>query len=222
VISAAAPRSPDALFRDNRTASSTCGPVPRYRLSMEGYKYVLLLEDHASKFVWSFPLKDRTAPEILVKLKTFLTHDLPTLVIQLDHFHSDGGSELISELVRTFLHAKGTTTSHTPRDTPEMKFLLKRKVRDLKEHVMSMLLDSTLPVSFWWMAWKTACYLQNRMPTVTAYGYMTRSSVSGHSAQPQPIAHLGVQDLRPEAQGGPSEGFRRQGLLGLPCRICRR
>jgi hypothetical protein len=33
VISAAAPRSPDALFRDNQTASSTCGPIPRYRLT---------------------------------------------------------------------------------------------------------------------------------------------------------------------------------------------
>jgi hypothetical protein len=39
--------------------------------------------------------------------------------------------------------------------------------------VMSILLHSTLSVSFWWMAWKTACYLQNRMPTVTVYGYMT-------------------------------------------------
>jgi hypothetical protein len=63
--------------------------------SLESYKYVLLLEDHASKFVWSFPLKNRTAPEILVQLKTFLTHDLPALGIQLEHFHSNGGSELI-------------------------------------------------------------------------------------------------------------------------------
>jgi hypothetical protein len=90
-----------------------------------------------------------------------------------EHFHSDGGSELISELVRTFLYAKGITTSHTPRDTPEMNSLLERKVQDLKERVMSILLYSMLPVSFWWMAWKTACYLQNRMPTVTVYGYMT-------------------------------------------------
>jgi hypothetical protein len=73
--------------------------------SLEGYKYVLL-EDNASKYVWSFPLKDRTAPEILTQLKTFLTHDLPALGITLEHFHSDGRSELISELVRTFLHAK--------------------------------------------------------------------------------------------------------------------
>jgi hypothetical protein len=142
--------------------------------SLEGYNYVLLLEDNASKYVWSLPLKDRTAPETLTQLKSFLTHDLPALGIQLEHFfHSDGGSELISELVCTFLHAKGITTSHTPRDTPEMNSLLKRKVRDLKERVMSMLLHSTFPVSFWWMAWKTACYLQNRMPTVTVYGYMT-------------------------------------------------
>jgi hypothetical protein len=127
--------------------------------SLEGYNYVLLLEDNASKYVWSFPLlKDRTAPEILTQLKTFLTHDLPALGITLEHCHSDGGSELISELMRTFLH------SHTLRGTPEMNSLLERKVRDLKERVMSMLLHSTLPVSFWWMAWTTACYLQNGCP----------------------------------------------------------
>jgi hypothetical protein len=90
--------------------------------SLEGYKYVLLLGDNASKYVWSFPLKDRTAPEILTQLKTFLTHDLPALSITLEHCHSDGGSELISELVRTFLH------SHTLRGTPEMNSLLERRI----------------------------------------------------------------------------------------------
>jgi hypothetical protein len=55
-----------------------------------------------------------------------------------EHFHSDGGSELISG--GTFLHAKGITTSHTPCDTPEMNSLLERKVQDLKERVMSILL----------------------------------------------------------------------------------
>jgi hypothetical protein len=75
--------------------------------SLESYKYVLLLEDHASKFVWSFPLKDRTAPEILVQLKTFLTHDLPALGIQLEHFHSDGGSELIVSWCALFFTPKG-------------------------------------------------------------------------------------------------------------------
>jgi hypothetical protein len=83
---------------------------------------------------------------------TASVYDLPALGIRLKHFHSDGGSELIREPVCTFLHANVITTSHTPRDTPEMNSLLERKVRDLKERVMSMLLHSTLPVSFWWMA----------------------------------------------------------------------
>jgi hypothetical protein len=83
--------------------------------SLEGYKYVLLLEDNASKNVWSFPLKDRTAPEILAQLKTYLTHDLPALGIKLEHFHSDGGSELISELVRFFM--RRASRPPTPRGT---------------------------------------------------------------------------------------------------------
>ena len=38
---------------------------------------------------------------------------------------------------------------------------------------MCMLLRSSLPVAFWWMAVCTACYLLNRFPTKTANGYMT-------------------------------------------------
>ena len=38
---------------------------------------------------------------------------------------------------------------------------------------MCMLLRSSLPVAFWWMAVCTACYFLNRFPTKTANGYMT-------------------------------------------------
>jgi hypothetical protein len=105
--------------------------------------------------------------------KTFLTRDLLPLRIQLRHFHSDGGSELIGEQVRGLLREYGISTSHTPRDTPEMNSLLERKVLEIKQRVTCMLLHSTLPLPFWWMAWKTAIQLQLYTPTTTILGHVT-------------------------------------------------
>jgi hypothetical protein len=108
----------------------------------------------------------------------------------------------VSADVIIMLNTTSLATSHTPCDTPEMNSLLERKVRDLKERVMSMLLHSTLPVSFWWMAWKTACYLQNRMPTVTIHGYMTPfESVRGIPPSLKRLRILGCKAyvLKPKA-----------------------
>ena len=47
--------------------------------------------------------------------------------------HSDGGTELVSDKILTFLHHRVISTSHTPRDTPEMNSTVERRVCDIKE-----------------------------------------------------------------------------------------
>jgi hypothetical protein len=42
--------------------------------SLEGYKYVLLLMDQASKYVWSYPLKTRTGPEVAAAIEKHFSH----------------------------------------------------------------------------------------------------------------------------------------------------
>ena len=77
----------------------------------------------------------------------------PACLLYVRHFHSDGGSELESTSdVLSFLPFSGATTSYSPRDTPEMNSITERWVRSLKEKVICMLLRSSLPVAFWWMA----------------------------------------------------------------------
>jgi hypothetical protein len=141
--------------------------------SREGYKYVLFIIDHASKKSWVFPLKTRESGPILLHLQKFIKEILPSHNIQLRHFHSDGGAELIASDTLAFLHSCGVTTSHSPRDTPQMNSVTERWVRSLKEKVLCMLLRSSLPVAFWWLAVECAVYLLERIPTKTALGYMT-------------------------------------------------
>ena len=141
--------------------------------SREGYRYVLFIVDHASKMCWVFPLKTRESGPILAFLQIFIREILPSHNIPLRHFHSDGGAELIASEVLSFLHSSGATTSHSPRDTPEMNSVTERWVRSLKEKVLCVLLRSSLPVAFWWLAVDCACYILNRIPTKTALGYMS-------------------------------------------------
>ena len=75
--------------------------------------------------------------------------------------------------VEGYLDYLQPTTSHSPRDTPEMNSVTERWVRSLKEKVLCMLLRSSLPVAFWWLAVDCACYILNRIPTKTALGYMS-------------------------------------------------
>ena len=140
--------------------------------SREGYCYVLFLIDHASKMSFVFPLTRRDSGSILAHIKVWVNKTLPSYGIILRHFPSDGGAELVSNDMLSFLHSSGATTSHSPRDTPEMNSITERWVRSLKEMVMCMLLRLFLPVAFWWMAMCTACYSLNRFPTKTANGYM--------------------------------------------------
>ena len=141
--------------------------------SREGYLYVYFVVDHASGWQFGFPMKTMEAKELLPLVTKLVEETLPSLRIVLRHMHSDGGSQLVSEVVLEFFHKHGITTSHSPRDTPEMNSVTERRVRSVKEKTMCLLFRSSLPVAFWWFAFLTALYLLNRLPTTTAEGYLT-------------------------------------------------
>ena len=141
--------------------------------SREGYQYVFFIVDHATKMCWVYPLKTRESKYILAHLSTFVNEVLSSLNIRLRHFHSDGGAELVASDVLTFLNKSGVTILHSPRDTPQMNSITERWVRSLKEKVLCMLLRSSLPVAFWWLAVECAAYLLNRLPTKTVLCYMS-------------------------------------------------
>ena len=119
--------------------------------SRERYRYVLILVDHASKYRWVYPLESRDDGSVLENLMKFLDKDFPAFGVKLQYIHSDGGADLVSDEILTVLHQRGISTSHTPRDTPEMNSTVERRLRDIKERTLSMLLHSGLPVPFWWL-----------------------------------------------------------------------
>ena len=177
--------------------------------SREGYKYVLILVDYASKYVWIYPLVSRDEASVLKCLTTSVQSDFPPFGFKLGHLHSDGGAELVSTKVLAFLHAHEIATSHTPRDTPEMNSIVERKVKDLKQRALCMLLYSTMPVLFWWLSVRASCFILNRVPTPTMAGYLTPYECLRHTAPSLKWLRIWVPGLCTEASSRDEEGLRR-------------
>lgn len=76
-------------------------------------------------------------------------HNISQYGVRLEHFHSIGGAEAVSNRISAFLHGRGIATSHSPWDTQKMKSTVEWGVCDIKERRLSMLLLSTSPVPFW-------------------------------------------------------------------------
>jgi hypothetical protein len=154
--------------------------------SRQGYKYVLVFTDVATKMIWEYPLKERTGEDVLRCVKHWVEEQLVTYPgdHQLLHYHADGGAELIDQKIKNYLLGKfGTRVTWSSTDTPEQNAISERKFRTLGEMTLAMLTDSGLPKSFWWDAYVTACHITRLMPTRTYRGWMspTECVPGGHT-----------------------------------------
>nr|MCH9869559.1 hypothetical protein [Serratia marcescens] len=78
---------------------------------------------------------------------------------------SDRGGEYLLGDFRDYLSSKGIISQLTAPGTPEQNGVPERRNRTLLDMVMSMLIYSTLPTSFWGYALETTNYLLNRVPS---------------------------------------------------------
>ena len=144
--------------------------------SRQGYRYVFLLTDVATKYYWRFPLKNRTGPDILRCIKHWIEVELQQFPgkHRLNHYHVDGGAELLDQTVKSYLLSKfGSKITWSSTDTPELNAVSERKFRTLGEQTLAMLTDSGLPKAHWWDAYDAACDVTLMMPTRTCKGWMS-------------------------------------------------
>ena len=104
--------------------------------SRQGFKYVLVLTDVATKMIWEYPLKTRSCDEVLTCIRNWVECVLVcypgnhTLV----HYHADGGAELIDQRIKSYLLSTfGTTVTWSLTDTPQLNAISERKFRTLGE-----------------------------------------------------------------------------------------
>jgi hypothetical protein len=104
---------PPANYPLSRVHMDLTGPLP----TTDGnkHKYILVVKDYLTKFVWLFPLKDKTAKAVVEPLVTelFCAWGFP------DQLVSDRGTEFMNELMTKVTHMlrvnRISSTSYNPR-----------------------------------------------------------------------------------------------------------
>ena len=81
------------------------------------------------------------------------------------HGRNDASGEQCPGSFSRYLEQSRIFPQYTMPDTPSMNDIVERRNRTLQDMVRSMMAESSLHVSLWGDALKTAIYLLNRVPT---------------------------------------------------------
>jgi hypothetical protein len=135
------------------------GPAPTR--SLDDFSYYLVFVDHFSKYVWLYPLKNKSDVSfIFPKFKSVVEKFFNLPIVSL---YSDNGGEFIK--LKSFLSQNGISHFTTPPHTPELNATAERRHRHIVETGRTLLHHANLPHKFWSFAFTTAAYLINRLPT---------------------------------------------------------
>lgn len=131
--------------------------------SIDGFKYYVIFVDHFSKYIWFYPLKNKSDTKaIFIRFKAlvekFFEKPIKTL-------YSDNGGEY--KALSSFHTINGISHLTSPPHTPEHNGFAERRHRHIVETELFLLSHAHIPNEFWSYAFSTASYLINRMSTPT-------------------------------------------------------
>ncbi|KAG7579009.1 Integrase catalytic core [Arabidopsis thaliana x Arabidopsis arenosa] len=130
-------------------------------LSVDNYKYYLIIIDHFSRYTWLYPLKKKSDVKLVfIAFKALLENKLQQRIGTL---FSDNGGEFLA--LREFLATSGVSHLTSPPHNPEHNGISERKHRHVVESGLTLLSQASIPTTYWTYAFATAVYLINRLIT---------------------------------------------------------
>nr|GEW82720.1 ribonuclease H-like domain-containing protein [Tanacetum cinerariifolium] len=133
---------------------------PTSVMSINHKKYCLVVTDDFSRFCWVFFLA--TKDETSKVLKPFITAIENQINKKVKVIRCDNGTEFKNRNLDEFCGLKGIKKEYINARTPQQNRVVERKNRTLIKAAKTMIIDSSLPITFWAEAVNTACYVLNR------------------------------------------------------------
>ena len=147
-----------------------CGPFDAP--SWSGEKYFITFIDDYSRYCYLYLLHEKS--QSVNVLEVFINEVERQLNRKVKVVRSNRGGEYYGKFNESgqcpgpfakFLESRGICAQYTMPGTPQQNGVAERRNRTLMEMVRSMLNHSTVPLSLWMHALKTAVYLLNRVPS---------------------------------------------------------
>lgn len=140
--------------------SDVWGPAPC--LSIEGFRYYVTFIDDCTRFVWIFPLINKS--DVLSQFVKFCAFVKTHFDSHIKVFQTDGGGEYNSKAFANFLDSQGILHQCTCPYTPQQNGVAERKNRHVVETAITLMSVASLSKSFWFHSVAHSCFLINRMP----------------------------------------------------------
>ncbi|KAJ0941358.1 putative RNA-directed DNA polymerase [Helianthus annuus] len=134
---------------------------------------------------WIYFLKHKY--EVFSKFTIFYTMVQTQFKTNIQILRSDNGGEFINDSMKQFCQTKGIIHQTSCPHTPEQNGTVERKNRILLEMARALLIESSVPKSFWPEALATATYLLNRLPTKALDLKTPIQTLSTFSKLPPPL-----------------------------------
>ena len=142
--------------------SDVWGPTPI--TSINGSKYYVSFIDDFSKYTWFFPLKNKsqvfpTFVHFKSTIENLLNYKIKILII-------DCGGEYTDTDFQKYCSSNGIFHQFSCPHTPQQNGIAERKHRHIVETALTLISQSSLPLSYWPYAFASSIFLINRLPTV--------------------------------------------------------
>ena len=147
-----------------------CGPFDAP--SIGGEKYFITFTDDFSRYGYIYLLHDKS--QSVNALEMYIKEVERQLDKKVKIIRSDRGGEYYGKYDESgqcpgpfakFLEKHGICAQYTMPGTPHQNGVAERRNRTLMEMVRSMMSHSSLPISMWMYALRTAMYLLNKVPS---------------------------------------------------------
>lgn len=140
-----------------------CGPISP--TTAAGNKYIFVLVDDHSRYMWTILLKDKG--DAFQKFKNFKIMAEQEAKTSIKTLRTDRGGEFTSNEFQRFCEASGIQRHLTAPYTPQQNGVVERRNRTLLEMTRSILKHMNIPNYLWGEAIRHATYLINRVATRT-------------------------------------------------------
>ena len=141
--------------------TDVCGPMSTQ--AKGGYEYFITFIDDYSRYGYVYLMRQKF--EAFENLKEFKAEVKNQLGKCIKAIQSDRGGEYLLGDFKDYLTQNEIVSQLTAPRTPQQNGVAERRNRNLLEMVRSMMSYSTLPVSFWGYALKTAMHILNLVPS---------------------------------------------------------
>lgn len=154
-------------FRLKLLFADVWGPAPT--LSFNGYKYYVFIVDHFSKFLWIFPMVNKS--DVLSIFLTFQKHVERQFNRQIKSVQMDGGGEF-QPFHKHFMQTGIQHRISCPY-TSAQNGTVERHHHQIVEVGLSLLSHANVPTSHWDSAFQMATYLINLLSSTSLNPFET-------------------------------------------------